>query len=138
MNPKGRDRENPQQEYKNPFEEFEYQMKEFDRLNAEFDEMMKIPEIEDFEKEFKKYDQFFNDPARYKELIYRLMKPSGKPQSDFKRNYGQQDQNNEAPGNKGRLTITQETLIVRRSYLRYRSILKELKDEMSSEEETSF
>jgi len=45
MNPKGRDREIPQQEYKNPFEEFEYQMKEFDRFNAEFDEMMKIHEI---------------------------------------------------------------------------------------------
>lgn len=51
--------------------------------------MMKIPEIEEFEKEFKKYDRFFNDPAQYKELIDSLIKTSGKAPPQFNKNYGQ-------------------------------------------------
>lgn len=83
MNPKERGRNDPRQEYKNPFEEFEYQMNEIDRLETEFDELMKIPEIEEFEKEFKKYDRFFNDPARYKKNMEMLIKSCGITPEEF-------------------------------------------------------
>lgn len=71
------------EEFERPFKEFEYQMKELDRLAAEIDELMKIPEIEEFNKMMKAYDRFFTDPERYKELIDRIIISSGMSPSEF-------------------------------------------------------
>jgi len=126
------------EEFERPFKEFEYLMKGLDRLAAEFDELMKISEIEEFNKMMKAYDRFFNDPERIVERIERLKQTSGRSPSEFNKKYTKQDGAKETSRNRGWWNVTTETLIVPESYLQYLSILKELKDEMSPEEETSF
>lgn len=87
------------EEFERPFKEFEYLMKEIDRLAAEFDELMKIPEIEEFNKMMKAYDRFLNDPERMEERIERLKQTSGRSPSEFNKKYAKQDGAKEASGN---------------------------------------
>lgn len=123
------------EEFERPFKEFEYLMKEFDRLAAEFDEMMKIPEIEEFNKMMKAYDRFFNNHDRMAERIERLKQSGGKAKPQSQREYARPQEDKEMSHSRGAWTVTTETLIVPESYLRLRSILKKIEDEMSSEEE---
>lgn len=97
MNPKEYRRNNPwfdyerelnefgrmTKEYEKTFKEFEYQMKEFDRLNAEFDEMMKIPEIEEYKKDFENGFPFPDDPGRYKKNMDMLIRSCGTTPEEF-------------------------------------------------------
>jgi len=71
------------EEFEKPFKEFEYQMNEIDRLSAEFDELMKIPEIEEYEKNFENGFPFPDDPGRYKRHMEMLIKSCGISPEEF-------------------------------------------------------
>jgi hypothetical protein len=71
------------EEFEKPFKEFEYEMNEMDRINAEFEESMKIPGLEEYEKDFEKDFSFADDPGRYKRHIEMLIRSCGISPSEF-------------------------------------------------------
>lgn len=71
------------EEFEKPFKEFEYQMNEIDRLEAEFDELMKIPEVKEYEKDFENGFPFPDDPGRYKRHMEMLIRSCGITPEDF-------------------------------------------------------
>lgn len=70
-------------EFNKNWQEFKYQMNEIDRLSAEFDELMKIPELEEYEKDFENGFPFPDDPGRYKRHMEMLIRSCGITPEEF-------------------------------------------------------